>query len=126
MRSCLSRLSNSTAWARSSATGWRARRVDDQSSSSRSASGAGPGHPVEQRVRRIEQLAGGHDLIDQAAAQASCGVEVPAGEQDLLGDGRADQLGQPPAGAGRGQDARARAPGCRRPRSAMAMRMSQA
>ena len=69
----------------------------------------GPCHPVEQRVRPLDQLVRRYDVRDQAAAaSASPGVEPPPGQQHLLGHRLADQLPQPPAGAGRGEDAQSR------------------
>jgi hypothetical protein len=55
-----------------------------------------------------EQFVGGHDLGHQTQSVGVVRVEPPAGQQHLLGDGGADQLPQPPAGPGGGQDAQAR------------------
>ena len=47
--------------------------------------------------RRLLELVGRHDPVDQADAQRLVGLDLAAGEDQVLGPGRADEAG---AGAG--------------------------
>jgi hypothetical protein len=105
MRVRLSCDSKRIAWARSSVTGWPP-GASVTSFVSRSASGPDRAIRSSRRVRFGQQLSGRDDSATRPAG-AVVGVEVPAGQQHLLGDGLADQLAQPPAGSGRGEDAEA-------------------
>jgi hypothetical protein len=62
------------------------------------------GDAVGPAVSGGQQIVRLGDLIEQPERERLAGVQDPAGEQDLLGDGLADQLPEPPGGAGGGQD----------------------
>jgi hypothetical protein len=65
----------------------------------------GLGHVVDDGMGRRQQVPRLRDAADQPGGQRLGGGQAAPGEQQLLGEALADQLGQPVGGSGPGQDA---------------------
>ena len=92
-------------WARVSITGWASRGVWNTALVMRTASGSCAAMASARAWAASSSVAGSTSSVMSPTREAVLALEDLAGEQDLLGQGLADEFLQPPGGTGRGHDA---------------------